>query len=160
MRIDRVHSTFRTLRDYYFPTWPTRYEMAPADSIVVVALVFCLNYVRLCWKHRSDRRRREINRRRHQARIRRRVGSEHWPLLISWSAISSPPCSNLIQPSSVNSVRRFHRQRSILSYGFGDMCRPLCHMTSAISHVHVFLLAKDWRDRSGLKLPLTTDVMS
>ena len=57
-------------------------KTAPADTIVVLALVFCLNYVRLCWKHQSDRRR-EINRRRHQSRIRRQVGSEHWPLPIS-----------------------------------------------------------------------------
>ena len=46
--------------------------MASVDAIIVLALVFWLNYVRLCLKHRSERRRREINRRRrHQARMRR-----------------------------------------------------------------------------------------
>ena len=34
--------------------------MAYVEAIAALAIVLWLNYVRLCWKHRADRRRREI----------------------------------------------------------------------------------------------------
>lgn len=79
MRIDRVHIVLLKFAGNHiacdnYVTWLCNSckKMAYIKAIAALAIVLWLNYVRLCWKHRADRRRREITRRRRQeARIRR-----------------------------------------------------------------------------------------
>ena len=99
--------------------------MASVDAIVVLALVFWLNYVWLCWKHRNDRRRsiselgslslsctavrlcRSLFHRDRGQFVRklpgfcplRSVGLEHWPVPRWWLAFLFLQCSNLHRPS-------------------------------------------------------------
>ena len=99
--------------------------MASVDAIVVLALVFWLNYVWLCWKHRNDRRRsiselgslslsctavrlcRSLFHRDRGQFVRKlpgfcplcSVGLEHWPVPRWWLAFLFLQCSNLHQPS-------------------------------------------------------------
>ena len=79
MRIDRVHTVLANCKfagnhiacDNY-DTWLCNSckKMAYVEAIAALAIILWLNYLRLCWKHRADRRRREITRRRRQeARI-------------------------------------------------------------------------------------------
>ena len=73
MRIDHVHmrSSNRTKFILNFAWLLLSHVTYEVHAIDVLALDFRLNYVWLCWKHQSNRRRREINqRRRHQARMR------------------------------------------------------------------------------------------
>ena len=73
MRIDHVHmrSSNRAKFILNFAWLLLSHVTYEVHAIDVLALDFRLNYVWLCWKHQSNRRRREINqRRRHQARMR------------------------------------------------------------------------------------------
>ena len=67
MRIDRVHTVLLKFAgnhiacdNYVIWLCNSCKKMAYVEAIAALAIVLWLNYVRLCWNHRADRRRREI----------------------------------------------------------------------------------------------------
>ena len=67
MRIDRVHTVLLKFAgnhiacdNYVIWLCNSCKKMAYVEAIAALAIVLWLNYVRLCWNHHADRRRREI----------------------------------------------------------------------------------------------------